>query len=187
MVVIFVISLLYQSSNLDQTFKLGPTCENCANSLSASIGMCPSSSWQQSLPSKQSQCRAKKKKIYNQETKKETGILTVRGNASEQRDGGCTACTETPGRPNCWGNLWPTTSPRPVVTGNRFSLQNDGKKNPQPLRNTDFIFVLFSPETSSPLRKADTSRSWGMRSSPYPQSFSSCCRASKNCLQARWG
>lgn len=47
--------------------------------------------------------------------------------------------------------------------------------------------TLWHGEGASPFRKAETSLSWGMPSSPYPHSCSSCCRLSRNCLQARLG
>lgn len=57
-------------SAVTRTVTLRFTCENCANSLSASMGMCPSSSWQQSLSDEQSQSRTRPRNKSDKRPKK---------------------------------------------------------------------------------------------------------------------
>lgn len=106
----------------------GFTCENWANSLSASMGMWPRSSWQQSLsePIESESVRERAAEYINtvnNNDNNKTRWLTAQASAWEQRSDGCTACTETPWRPNCWGSLWPTAGRRLDAAGNQFSLK----------------------------------------------------------------
>lgn len=82
--------------------------------------MCPSSSWQQSLCVGGSGRGQLRSAWCRRSLKTE---LTVRESASEQKSDGCTACTETPWKPNCWESLGPTTGRQLGGAGSQSFLE----------------------------------------------------------------
>lgn len=54
--------------------------------------------------------------------------LTAQASAWGRTGAGCTACTETLGRPNRPGSLWLTAGRRRDAAGSPFSLQNQNKE-----------------------------------------------------------
>lgn len=149
-----------------ETFESNVTCENWANSLSASIGMCPSSSWQQSL-----WVGGSVRWVSAWYRRSLTMELTVLESAWERTSGGRTACTGTPWKPSCWGSLWTTGGRRPGGAGSRSSLEGREKERERDAFSGVNGCVwrgggVRQGRWAAPFKKAETSRSWGMQSSP---------------------